>query len=69
KPVYEFDFGEQPTALVLGGEFKGIRPRLKANCDFLLSIPRAGRVESLNASAAAAVVFYEILRQKQSDRK
>jgi len=51
-------------AIVIGGEEKGIRPLVKKNCDFLVSIPQAGRVESLNASAAGAVVMYEAYRQR-----
>jgi 23S rRNA (guanosine2251-2'-O)-methyltransferase len=63
----EFRF-EMPTALIIGGEGKGIRPLLKKSCDFSIRIPMAGKVESLNASAACAVVFYEVLRQKQEKR-
>lgn len=51
-------------AIVIGGEEKGIRPLVKKNCDFLVAIPQAGRVESLNASAAGAVVMYEAYRQR-----
>jgi 23S rRNA (guanosine2251-2'-O)-methyltransferase len=63
KPCGEFDF-DMPTALLIGGEEKGVRPLIKKNCDFTVRIPMQGSVASLNASAAAAVVFYEILRQK-----
>jgi 23S rRNA (guanosine2251-2'-O)-methyltransferase len=51
-------------AIVLGGEQKGIRPLVRKNCDFLLTIPQQGPVDSLNASAAGAVAMYEALRQK-----
>jgi 23S rRNA (guanosine2251-2'-O)-methyltransferase len=51
-------------ALVIGGEEKGIRPLIKKNCDGLLSIPQSGRVDSLNASVAAAVAMYEVYRQR-----
>jgi 23S rRNA (guanosine2251-2'-O)-methyltransferase len=57
-----------PTALIIGSEGKGIRPLLKKSCDFSIRIPMAGKVESLNASAACAVVFYEVLRQKQENQ-
>ncbi len=53
--VFDFNF---PLALVLGGEEKGIRPLLRKTCDALVNIPMQGQVESLNASAAAAIVFY-----------
>jgi 23S rRNA (guanosine2251-2'-O)-methyltransferase len=63
KKCHEFDFN-MPTALVIGGEEKGIRPIMKKACDFTVCIPMKGRIGSLNASTASAVVFYEILRQK-----
>jgi 23S rRNA (guanosine2251-2'-O)-methyltransferase len=55
-----------PTILVLGGEGKGIRPRVAAACDGLLGLPRAGRIESLNVSSAAAAVLFEATRQRRS---
>jgi len=53
------------VAIIIGGEEKGIRPLVKKYCDFLISIPQTGRVNSLNASAAGAVVMYEAFRQRQ----
>lgn len=53
-----------PVALVIGGEAKGIRPLVKKHCDMLLSIPQSSRINSLNASAAGAVVMYEAFRQR-----
>lgn len=64
-PCYGFEFN-LPVALVVGGEEKGIRPLLRKKCDFSVSIPIQGALSSLNASAACAVVFYEILRQKKT---
>ena len=55
-----------PTVLVLGSEGKGIRPRVAAACDQLVSIPVAGKVASLNVSAAAAVLIFEAVRQRQA---
>jgi len=53
-----------PIAFVLGGEQKGIRRLVKKNCDFLVSIPQQGALNSLNASVAAAVAMYEAFRQR-----
>ena len=53
-----------PLGLVVGGEGRGLRALVKRNCDFLLRIPQAGPVDSLNASTAAAVVLYEAVRQR-----
>lgn len=54
-----------PIALVVGSEGKGISRLLKEKCDFMVRIPMLGETESLNASVAAAVMMYEILRQRQ----
>lgn len=61
--VYELDL-MAPLAMVIGGEEKGLRPLLKKQCDFLGAIPMAGPLDSLNASAAAAVALYEVRRQR-----
>jgi len=53
-----------PTAVVIGGEENGIRPLVKKQCDFLMSIPQIGQFDSLNASVAGAVVLYETFRQR-----
>ncbi len=53
-----------PVAIVIGGEEKGMRPLVKKHCDFLMSIPQTGQVNSLNASVAGAVVMYEAFRQR-----
>lgn len=53
-----------PLVLVMGAEEKGLRPRVASNCDGLISIPRRGRVESLNVSAAASVLLFEAVRQR-----
>jgi 23S rRNA (guanosine2251-2'-O)-methyltransferase len=52
------------TVLVLGGEGKGLRPRVVESCDGLVAIPQAGGIDSLNVSAAAAVLLFEALRQR-----
>lgn len=53
-------------ALVLGAEGKGLHDLVKRKCDFLVSIPMLGKVSSLNVSVAAAVVLYEIARQRRA---
>ena len=57
----EPDYGER-TVLVLGSEGRGLRPRVAAACDLLVSIPLRGRIESLSVSAAAAVLVYAATR-------
>ena len=52
------------VVLVLGAEGKGLRPRVRDACDDLVALPVRGRIESLNVSAAAAVLMYEILQQR-----
>jgi 23S rRNA (guanosine2251-2'-O)-methyltransferase len=52
------------VVLVLGAEGRGLRPRVAGACDALVALPLRGRVESLNVSAAAAVLLYEILQQR-----
>lgn len=50
--------------LVVGGEHKGIRPLVKTECDFLVSLPQKPGVTSLNASVAGGIAMYEVLRQR-----
>ena len=53
-------------ALVIGSEGEGISRLVKEKCDFLVEIPMFGDVNSLNASVAAAVLMYEIVRQRNN---
>ena len=53
-------------ALVLGAEGHGLHEQVRKKCDFLVSIPMLGKVPSLNVSVAAAVVMYEIARQRRN---
>ena len=57
------------VCLVLGGEGEGLRPLVAKSCDFLVSLPMRGRLESLNVSAAAAVLCYEVLRQRSAKQR
>jgi 23S rRNA (guanosine2251-2'-O)-methyltransferase len=52
------------VVLVLGAEGRGLRPRVASMCDDLVSLPVKGKLDSLNVSAAAAVLMYEILQQR-----
>lgn len=54
-----------PLALVMGAEGTGMRHLTRQHCDFLVKIPMAGQVESLNVSVAAGVMMYEVFRQKR----
>ena len=52
------------VVLVLGAEGRGLRPRVAASCDDTVALPLRGRIDSLNVSATAAVLLYEILQQR-----
>jgi 23S rRNA (guanosine2251-2'-O)-methyltransferase len=54
----------QPTALVLGGEDRGVRRLVRERCDYLVSLPLLGSISSLNVSVAAGILLYEALRQR-----
>ncbi|NLW24061.1 MAG: 23S rRNA (guanosine(2251)-2'-O)-methyltransferase RlmB [Clostridia bacterium] len=53
-----------PLAIVIGNESKGLSRLVEEKCDFLISIPMQGEINSLNASVATGIVLYEILRQR-----
>jgi 23S rRNA (guanosine2251-2'-O)-methyltransferase len=61
--VYKANF-TIPIALVIGNEGKGVGRLIKERCDFLVKLPMAGHVNSLNASVAAGVLMYEVVRQR-----
>jgi 23S rRNA (guanosine2251-2'-O)-methyltransferase len=54
------------TVIVLGGEGKGLRPRVAESCDGLIALPQLGKVDSLNVSAAATALLFEAVRQRAS---
>ena len=60
---YETDL-RGPAAIVIGNEGRGISRLVREQCDFMISIPMRGKINSLNASNAAAIVMYEILRKR-----
>ena len=61
--IHDVDF-TVPLALVVGSEQKGMRPLIAKRCDFLVSIPSGGPLESLNAATAGAIALAEVLRQR-----
>jgi 23S rRNA (guanosine2251-2'-O)-methyltransferase len=63
--LYEMKF-DMNVGLVIGGEGKGIRPLVLSKCDYTISIPMPGKISSLNAAIAGAVILFEILRQQRS---
>lgn len=65
KSLYETDLSG-PVAIVMGAEEKGLRRLTEDACDFLVSIPMAGRVECLNVSVATGVSLFEAVRQRAS---
>ncbi|MFD1673170.1 23S rRNA (guanosine(2251)-2'-O)-methyltransferase RlmB [Alicyclobacillus fodiniaquatilis] len=61
--LVEVDY-TQKTVVVIGSEGAGMHRLVKERCDFLVTIPILGRVQSLNASVAAGVMLYEVVRQR-----
>lgn len=68
RDLYTVDL-TNPLALVIGSEGRGLRPLVKRRCDLLVRIPVRGRVASLNASAAAAICLFEVVRQRSTQEK
>ena len=61
--LYDADL-KGPAAIVIGSEGDGMTRLVREGCDFLVSIPMKGRISSINASAAAAILLYEAVRQR-----
>ena len=61
--MYQLDL-KGPIGLVIGNEGEGVSKLVRDNCDFIASIPMKGDIDSLNASVAAGVLAYEIVRQR-----
>ena len=53
-----------PIGLVIGNEGKGVSRLVREECDYMAAIPMRGNIDSLNASVAAGVLAYEIVRQR-----
>ena len=68
RSLWDADLAEG-AAIVIGSEGSGMSRLIRESCDFLVSIPMQGKVSSLNASAAAAVVLYEAVRQRSSKNR
>ncbi|MCQ4088878.1 23S rRNA (guanosine(2251)-2'-O)-methyltransferase RlmB [Saccharibacillus sp. JS10] len=66
--IYDTDVFKGPLALVIGNEGEGMGRLVREKCDVLIKLPMQGKINSLNASVAAGVVMYEVLRQR-SGRK
>jgi 23S rRNA (guanosine2251-2'-O)-methyltransferase len=63
RDIYAFDF-KMPVCLVVGAEGEGLSRLVGENCDEILSIPMVGKISSLNASVAAGITMYEVMRQR-----
>jgi 23S rRNA (guanosine2251-2'-O)-methyltransferase len=63
--VYDQIDYKMDCALVLGAEGHGLHEQIRKKCDFLVSIPMIGKIPSLNVSVAAAIVMYEVARQRR----
>lgn len=61
--IYSVDL-TGPVCIVIGNEEKGIRPLVAKQCDFKISIPMQGKLDSLNASVAAGITLFEVVRQR-----
>jgi len=64
KNIFSCNFNE-PSAIIMGGEEKGIYPALMKICDEKFKIPMKGNFESLNVSVAAGIILYEVTRQRK----
>jgi 23S rRNA (guanosine2251-2'-O)-methyltransferase len=67
KPYDAIDF-TLPTAIVVGGEGSGLRRLVRERCDWLVSVPMKGHVQSLNVAVATGVVLFEAMRQRRNSR-
>lgn len=61
--IWDLDLN-QPLALVIGSEGKGMRKTVREDCDILVTLPMKGKINSLNASVATGIIIFEIMRQR-----
>ena len=62
-PAFQADL-KGPLALVIGGEHEGVSRLVRENSDYIVSLPMRGHIDSLNASVAAGILMYEVVRQR-----
>lgn len=62
--IYDMNL-KVPTAIIMGGEGKGMRESVMKECDYIAALPILGQIESLNVSVATGVILYEVIRQRQ----
>ena len=60
---------EGPLAIVVGNDGEGLRELVRQSCDFLLSLPMRGKIESLNAAVAGSIVLYQAMLARQKEHK
>lgn len=60
---------DTPCALVIGNEGKGMGTLITKKCDMVLSLPMLGKINSLNASVAAGILMYEVVRSRKKSGK
>lgn len=63
KAIWDLDL-RMPLSVVIGSEGRGLRKTVRENCDFLVSLPMKGRINSLNVSVATGIIVFEIMRQR-----
>ncbi|KAF0111729.1 MAG: 23S rRNA (guanosine2251-2'-O)-methyltransferase [Chloroflexi bacterium] len=67
KPVHEVPL-DGPIAIIVGNEGEGMRALVRESCDFLLSLPMLGKIESLNAAVAGSIVLYQVVVTRQKSQ-
>jgi len=68
RPVHEIPLNG-PIGVIVGNEGEGMRALVRETCDFMLSLPMRGEIESLNAAVAGSIVLYQVLLARQAKRQ